>query len=1431
MGNANVKPHPKPRNKKQVRWKAADRPSPPGKPSLVLENGFLPDIIHICWPKPVKDGGSPITAYFVEHKRLGAPHWLKANQLPVLTTELIVNDLDPGWRYQFRVRAENAVGLSDPSEISEPFTVTLKKSAITAPKFTQELKDTTVLENGQTEFEVHFLGQPSPSICWFKDGFEIFSGNRTRVTTVSDKSVFTILHSTAADEGEIKCTATNRAGHTSTKAKLTIEAPPSIRLPKLYQDQDGLIFELGETIKLNVSVNGRPTPLVFWSHDGESIQNDDRHELEYIDKTAIVKIENALRSDRGEYQIRAVNKMGQDQASFLVTITDKPTPPGKARVLLTSGRSVTLSWSTPEDDGGCKIGNYIIEYYRLGWNVWLKAATSRQLTTMLGDLIEGSQYKFRVKAESPYGVSEPSEESETVFIPDHKRGIKEPSDIVEQTANQPPIPLSIPRQRRASSSPRVSFALDENAPVRPERKKTGKTPEASPRMRRKQIPSPIYQSIDFSNIKFENPPTVRNPTFSNSKPKYENDISENNGRKSMSPKESPSPLARQMAFNFTDIAPKRVSPKPEREIPKSPSPEEIKRSKDNTFHEEPSEKTQSKSPEKSPNMRRRSVSDRKSLSPRAINVSESPTETSSPTNDNRMRPPLTRQDFSGSSEFMLVLCPEEEQGAHLKKLGISFDENPVAPPISLSAPELGIEPPEQSSLKRSASSTELLNYRLMERLNEAAMEEEEMAEIKRNEEIGRRVSLDIPLIQVNSKPTQELVGLERRSSFGRRLSTGAILKLQPKWSQKRQSLKNANDISSVFNTNLHKFEETDESRRETMEYRQNAELQTGQTSPKLKNAWNESKVDIDEWMKDYEESIPSDEESESSSDGRKYSNISAPKYYDNEEEEEETYNPRRKIVSNIKTDNEKPFEILTIRKEPPDSRMVPKPILKKKIAHDTDNTKLLPVLGRNSNINGSVLKRNRSSSLVDSSYDYQALSLIQRKQNDQLPNQRSRSNSLIDSYDTVIDASQIKKSPNIAKRRSFSLIPSHENFIKGAFKHKNADINTPTKETPVKNVSALASFTSIAGAGLVIPEKMLNKQDSEEEAKVVVDFYGDIVKSFGGKTKPMAEFSRTVVSKYDTYEERKISEIKPNIEGAQDKQKAPTLLSESFPKTKFKYEPVTEKQDNIRDIHTKYAESTKESTNKSSEKELKSQIPRYYGEIRKNTQEDSISYKTSNSVNQTSPPSKSPIRSSLLGDSNVSGRSKSPSPGDRFGSVVHKTDRPQSRTSSINRRRRKQSRSRDASTSPVRFENWDGHSSSRNSLERDLYNRHSLTSSRSSSLTRRSPSPSLRPKLREITTQTSFRIEPRTIADVLKKQEELATKAEKRVKGVFEYFTDLAMVSVACWLYLFHNEYLAIPFLLILVYRQLNDELIKFKGSVKKRIPKWIMKKFERKNG
>lgn len=49
--------------------------------------------------------------------------------------------------------------------------------------------------------------------------------------------------------------------------------------------------------------------------------------------------------------------------------------------------------------------------------MWLKAASSRHSQVRLAELIPGSVYSFRIKAENPYGVSEPSHQSDPVQLP------------------------------------------------------------------------------------------------------------------------------------------------------------------------------------------------------------------------------------------------------------------------------------------------------------------------------------------------------------------------------------------------------------------------------------------------------------------------------------------------------------------------------------------------------------------------------------------------------------------------------------------------------------------------------------------------------------------------------------------------------------------------------------------------------------------------------------------------------------------------------------------------------------------------------------------------------------------------------------------------------------------------------------------------------
>ncbi|KAH8395364.1 hypothetical protein KR222_010923 [Zaprionus bogoriensis] len=498
------------RPKKNVHWKSAgkstgklQRPSPPGRPILtpLALSEQQPDVVSLRWDRPQLDGGSPITGYTVEQRRVGSPHWVRATPQPISRCEIQISGLEPGWRYEFRCFAENIVGRSDASELSDPLTVTLQRNAITVPRFAEELVEKVdAVEDERIEFRVRILGEPPPEVSWFKDGYEIFSSRRTKIVNENDVSVLIIHQVALTDEGEIKCSATNRAGHVVTKSRLQVQAPPKIRLPRTYED--GLIVEAEEVVRLKVGVAGQPSPAITWLHEGEVIVPGDRFEVTNTEKNSLLKIDNVQRADRGEYMVRAWNKLGEDIASFLVTVTARPNAPGAPKLNMSFGKSATLSWTAPLDDGGCKIGNYIVEYFRIGWNVWLKAATTRALSTTLHDLIEGSEYKFRVKAENPYGLSEPSQESELLFIPDPKRGITKPKSATRIAGEEMDKDKLVTKTKEKDKSKPVPPRRKALSPPRPHADagtSTSASPKQSPRGTRKPTP----QLVDSEQLRHE----------------------------------------------------------------------------------------------------------------------------------------------------------------------------------------------------------------------------------------------------------------------------------------------------------------------------------------------------------------------------------------------------------------------------------------------------------------------------------------------------------------------------------------------------------------------------------------------------------------------------------------------------------------------------------------------------------------------------------------------------------------------------------------------------------------------------------------------------------------------------------------------------------------------------------------------------------------
>lgn len=88
---------------------APGKPKGPLKVSDVTKNGC-----KVKWEKPEDDGGKPITAYQVEKLDAATGRWVPVGRVPGGETEMDIKGLQEGHEYQFRVKAVNEEGESEP---------------------------------------------------------------------------------------------------------------------------------------------------------------------------------------------------------------------------------------------------------------------------------------------------------------------------------------------------------------------------------------------------------------------------------------------------------------------------------------------------------------------------------------------------------------------------------------------------------------------------------------------------------------------------------------------------------------------------------------------------------------------------------------------------------------------------------------------------------------------------------------------------------------------------------------------------------------------------------------------------------------------------------------------------------------------------------------------------------------------------------------------------------------------------------------------------------------------------------------------------------------------------------------------------------------------------------------------------------------------
>ncbi|XP_046962552.1 obscurin isoform X6 [Vanessa cardui] len=193
-----------------------------------------------------------------------------------------------------------------------------------APSFTQRLRDTTAAEGDvNVEFTVDVDAYPQPNVKWYLGDVEI-TEKKSVYTRLDNGSTHKLILKEVTSElsGQYTCKVSNELGEDSCQATFTVN-----RKPRITKSLVDMTVDVGQTLKLEVEVEGCPEPKIKWYKDGKEVTTDARIKIErdtqrlenYFLTVTLVKEE-----DGGEYEVRADNEMGSVACKSTVTVHTPP---------------------------------------------------------------------------------------------------------------------------------------------------------------------------------------------------------------------------------------------------------------------------------------------------------------------------------------------------------------------------------------------------------------------------------------------------------------------------------------------------------------------------------------------------------------------------------------------------------------------------------------------------------------------------------------------------------------------------------------------------------------------------------------------------------------------------------------------------------------------------------------------------------------------------------------------------------------------------------------------------------------------------------------------------------------------------------------------------------------------------------------------------
>ncbi|XP_059609268.1 obscurin isoform X2 [Phlebotomus argentipes] len=311
------------------------------------------------------------------------------------------------------------------------------------PQFTHKLIDLQELPKNDAKFPYKLTGIPAPDVTWYFNDNPISDGHKYKIKSEGDLGCLYVKNCTPSDSGVYKCVARNREGQDSTQARLDVvdkierrerAEPPSF----LKKIGDTEVF-LGTKAKFTACANGFPEPQVEWYHDGIRLFPSERIKIEAEAHGLLrLSIDNINEKDVGKYKCLIFNPHGEDYCTadlFTETLDEHggkglgdqysefdkhkrsgaPVPlPDRPIISKMTDRRLTLTWRPSFPSTGRFPVTYQVEMLELPDGDWFNVRSGvRNCACEIRNLEPYRDYKFRIRVENKFGVSDPSPYAQT----------------------------------------------------------------------------------------------------------------------------------------------------------------------------------------------------------------------------------------------------------------------------------------------------------------------------------------------------------------------------------------------------------------------------------------------------------------------------------------------------------------------------------------------------------------------------------------------------------------------------------------------------------------------------------------------------------------------------------------------------------------------------------------------------------------------------------------------------------------------------------------------------------------------------------------------------------------------------------------------------------------------------------------------------------